>query len=117
MNGAGPYLASVVVAAIGFFGTWLVQRNQKKANTSTDTQTLIDQMQEDRQADRAQFAETLTRLEERQQRTERRLENAEGLFRIASDYILALRYHISEGKPPPPPVFPIELTKGMPGDR
>ena len=117
MSGWGPFAASTVAAVFGYLGIWLVQRNQKKANKTTDTQTLIDQMQEDRQADREQFRETLSRLEERQKRTESRLENAESLFRIASDYILALRYHISEGKPPPPPVFPIELTRGMPGDR
>lgn len=117
MNGAWPYVASVMAAAIGFFGTWLVQRNQKKANKTTDTQTLIDQIQEERKADREQFAATSERSEARISRLEERVETAEALFRLASDYILNLRYHIAEGKPPPPPPFPAELTRGLGGDR
>jgi hypothetical protein len=66
---------------------------------------------------RPNFAATAKKFEERQQRLETRLENAEGLFRLASDYILSLRYHIAEGKPPPPPPFPVQLTKGLGGDR
>jgi len=117
MSGLGPILGSIAVAAIGLFGTWLVQRNQKRANRTSDTQTIIDQLQEERAADRVNFAATAKRFEERQQRLENRLENAEGIFRLASDYILSLRYHIAEGKPPPPPPFPVELTKGLGGDR
>lgn len=117
MSGWGPYVGSVLVAVIGFFGTWLVQRNQRRANRTTDTQTLIDQLQEERAAEQAKFDKSLARVDERQARTEKRLENAEALFRIASDYVLSLRHHIAEGKPPPPPPFPPEMTRGMPRDR
>jgi hypothetical protein len=100
MNDMGPLLASIVASVFAFLGIWLVQRNAKKANKTSDTQTIIDQLQEDRQ-----------------QRLENRLENAEALFRISSDYVLALRYHIAEGHPPPPPPYPAEMTRGLGGDR
>ena len=117
MSGLGPILGSVAVAAIGLFGTWLVQRNQKRANKTSDTQTIIDQLQEERAADRENFANAARKFEDRQQRLENRLENAEALFRISSDYVLALRYHIAEGHPPPPPPYPAEMTRGLGGDR
>lgn len=117
MNDLGPLLASVVAAVLGYLGVWLVQRNQKKANKTTDTQAIIDQLQEERQSDRENFSTTAKKFEDRQQRLETRLENAEALFRISSDYVLALRYHIAEGHPPPPPPYPAEMTRGLGGDR
>jgi len=117
MSGLGQTVAMIVTPAFGLLGVWLVQRNAKKANKTSDTQTIIDQLQEERAADRVNFAAVAQKFEDRQQRLETRLENAEGLFRLASDYILSLRYHIAEGKPPPPPPFPVQLTKGLGGDR
>lgn len=98
-------IAAGLSAAAAALGYWLVHRvNRKNADTNA-AQQQIDQIQEDREADR-KHAE---RLDARQGRLEQRLELMEGLNRIASDYILGLRWHIAEGKPPPPPAFPPEL--------
>lgn len=115
MNSA--LLGTIIAAAAGVVGSVLVYRNQRRSATTDAAQRQIDQIQEDREADRSSFRNTVERMEQRQQRLEQRLESAESLFRLASDYILALRYHIAEGKQPPPPPFPPQLTQGMTGDR
>lgn len=77
-------LAVAVIAALGS-GGYFAQRGKNKTD-------LLDQYQEDRDKDRTR----ITALERRE--------------RIRDDYIEQLRFHISEGKPPPPPPFPAGLT-------
>lgn len=111
MNNLWPVVGTIVAAALGLFGTWLVQRNARRQNASTDSQQLIDQLQENYAADRTQWIAERTSLAERQSRTEKRLEQGEAMLRLALDYILNLRWHIAEGEPPPPPPFPAELLR------
>lgn len=109
-------VGTFIAALVAIVGPLLVYRVNKRTATTDAAQRQIDQIQEDRQADRDQFEKATARMDERQGRSEKRIEQLESLGRISSDYILSLRYHIAEGKPPPPPPFPAELTRGMPHD-
>ena len=115
MNSA--LLGTVIAALAGVVGSVLVYRNQRRSVTTDAAQRQIDQIQEDRENDRAEFARASARFTERQGRLEQRVENLEARDRVSSQYILDLRFHISEGHAPPPPPFPAELLKGMTGDR
>jgi hypothetical protein len=110
-------IGSIVAGCAAVVGPALVYRMNRRTATTDAAQRQIDQIQEDRTADRSQFKDTVEKLEARQQRVEDRLERSESLMRIASDYVLTLRWHISEGRPPPPPPFPPELTTGLGADR
>lgn len=115
MNGSlVGVIASALVAVVG---PYLVYRSNKRASTTDAAQRQIDQIQEDRTADREEFSRASARFTERQGRLESRIETLEAMNRISSDYILTLRAHIASGTPPPPPPFPAELTRGLPGDR
>jgi hypothetical protein len=46
-----------------------------------------------------------------QKESRERIECLERNERIRDDYILSLRQHIVDGKPPPPPEWPEELTR------
>jgi septal ring factor EnvC (AmiA/AmiB activator) len=110
-------IGSLIAGSVAVVGPYLVYRINRRTATTDAAQKQIDQIQEDREADRKQFNETAARFDARQQRVEQRLESAESLLRISSDYILALRFHIASGKPPTAAPFPAEMTQGMPGDR
>lgn len=121
-----PYASVAVPAGFVFAGTWLVQRNAKRATNSDATQRLIDQYQEDRDADRRQFtearAEFVAEKESMQAQIDRawaRIESVETLLRerareqdmrerIYGQYIEILRAAV----PPPPPDYPPELLRG-----
>jgi outer membrane murein-binding lipoprotein Lpp len=105
---------SGLVALAGYF---LVFKVNRRTATTDAAQRQIDQIQEDRAADRDQFEKAATRFDERQARLEIRLEQLEADNRISNDYVYLLRAHISEGRPPPPPPFPPSMTRGMAGDR
>jgi hypothetical protein len=92
-------------------GYWLVFKVNRRTATTDAAQRQIDQIQEDRSADREQFEKAASRFEERQVRLERRQEQLEAANRISNDYVYVLRAHISEGRPPPPPPFPPEMTR------
>lgn len=107
-----PALVGVVIAGVtAAVGPVLVYRVNKRSTTTDAAQRQIDQIQEDREDDRKQFSMAAARFEERQQRLENRLESMEARERQFSDYILTLRWHIAEQKPPPPPAFPPDLLK------
>lgn len=103
----------VVSAFIAIIGPYLVYKINKKTASTDAAQRQIDQIQEDREADRTQFTAAATRFEARQQRLEQRIEGMESRERQFSDYVLTLRWHIAEGKPPPPPPFPPELLRPL----
>ena len=113
----GPLIGSIIGVVGAITGPVLIYLTSRRSTTTDNAQNQIDQIQEDREADRKQFNETAAKFEARQARLEQRVEGSESMFRLAMDYILQLRYHITEGKQPPPPPFPPELTRGMPGDR
>lgn len=102
-----------VSAVIAIIGPYLVYRINKKTATTDAAQRQIDQIQEDREADRKQFTSATSRMESRQQRLENRIESMESRERQFSDYVLTLRWHIAEGKPPPPPPFPPDLLRPL----
>lgn len=112
----GSLIGVVVSAGVAVVGPYLVYRSQKRSTTTDAAQKQIDQIQEDRESDRAEFAKASSRFTDRQGRLENRVETLEAMNRISSDYILQLRTHIGNGQPPPPPPFPPELTRGLPGD-
>lgn len=114
---SGQWIGSGLAFVAAIVGPWLVYRVNKKSATTDAAQRQIDQIQEDRQADREQFEKAANRFEERQRRLEERLESLESINRISNDYVYVLRAHISEGRPPPPPPFPPEMTRGMANDR
>jgi hypothetical protein len=114
---SGQTIGVLATAFVALVGPFLVYRINK-GNARTDAaQRQIDQIQEDRQADRDQFGKAAERMEERQQRLEARIEGMESRERQFSDYVLTLRWHIAEGKPPPPPPFPPDLLKPFEGGR
>ena len=110
-------IGALISGAVAVVGYLLVFKVNKKTATTDAAQKQIDQIQEDREADRRQFETSAARFEERQQRLERRQEQLEAVNRISNDYVYVLRAHISEGRPPPPPPFPPEMTRGMANDR
>lgn len=121
-----PYAGAVVPALFLFAGTWLVQRTTRRAASSDATQKLIDQYQEDRDADRKQFTEArheFTREKESMQaqidrawqrieameiRERDRARESDMRERIYGQYIEVLRAAV----PPPPPDYPPELRRG-----
>lgn len=84
----GGWFASIIVAGIGGWTTYLVAKANRKG---TSENLLIDQYQEDNKELRL----TIKRQEDRE--------------RILIDYVYKLHQHIMEGKAPPPPEFPKEL--------
>lgn len=99
-------IGAIVAAIIAAAAPIAVYRLNRRTATTDAAQRQIDQIQEDREDDRKQFETAKTRLEARQERLEQRLERMESRERQFSDYVLQLRWHISENLPPPPPVFP-----------
>lgn len=54
--------------------------------------------------------ELIDQLQEERTQTRDRLTGLEFRERVRDDYIQTLRQHITDGKPPPPPVWPTSLT-------
>lgn len=40
----------------------------------------------------------------------KRLDEVESDTRVLTDYVMLLRQHIADGNPPPPPLWPTQLT-------
>jgi outer membrane murein-binding lipoprotein Lpp len=110
-------IGAAISGFVALAGYFLVFKVNRRTATTDAAQRQIDQIQEDRTADRDQFEKAAARFEDRQGRLERRLEQLEADNRISNDYVYLLRAHISEGRPPPPPPFPPAMTRGMAGDR
>ena len=53
-----------------------------------------------------ELREELTEVEDRVGSLEKSLARSQAWSRILEDYSIALRLHITEGKPPPPPPWP-----------
>ena len=92
-------VGTVVAGAFGYLGVWLVQRNERRKSTTDGVQQFIDQIQEERAADREQLDKALARID--------RLESRE---RLLLDYVAQLRAHIDQRSEPPPPPFPLGLS-------
>lgn len=106
-------VSSIAGAGVGAFSSWLSFRSKAKV----DTQTLIDQLQEERNAEREErrrereeFARQLAA--EREQIAAERAEHAARADRFWADkaasrtHVAQLERHIWDQKPPPPPTPP-----------
>lgn len=91
----GGWIASIIVAGIGGFTTYLVAKANRKG---TSENLLIDQYQEDNASLRTELALANNKIEKQESRE-----------RVLIDYVYKLHQHIMEGKAPPPPEFPREL--------
>src|SRR5437764_1228853 len=101
-------IGALISGAVAVVGYLLVFKVNRKTASVDASQRQIDQIQEDRKADREQLEKAAARFEERIARSENRIEVLEADKKISNDYILLLRYWISEKKNPPPPPFPAE---------
>ena len=106
-------IGAAISGFVALAGYFLVFKVNRRTATTDAAQRQIDQIQEDRSADRTQFEKAAAKFEERQGRLETRIESMEARERTFSDYVLTLRWHIAEGQPPPPPPFPPELLKPL----
>lgn len=112
MNGeTWPVIGTVVAALLAFLGTWLVQKNARRQSSTDVAQRLIDQMQEDREADRTQYAGERASLEARLDRAFQRIEQMETREHALFDYVSLLRWHIEQNSMGPPPPFPADLGR------
>jgi uncharacterized protein HemX len=106
-----------LVSAIGAVVVpWLVYRNTRRQQTVDQPQKIIDQIQEEREADRRAMAEERAHVNQRQARLERRQEDDAVQIRVLWDYVLQLRYFIATGQEGPPPTLP-EMIRVRAGDR
>ena len=101
---------------------WATHRNARQQNSINATSDMINQLQENHENDRkawhqekewlkASWNEEKASLENRQNRLENRLERAESVTRLLTDYVSQLRHHIDAGNPPPPPPYPKDWPK------
>lgn len=115
-------LGTIVTAAGGLFGTWRQLKQQARQTKTTDAQQIIDQLQEIGSAAEERHQREVDTLEGRYLRelvevrltvTELtgRVNRVEGRERVLLDYVAALRFHIDQGRPPPPPEWPPQLVQ------
>jgi UDP-N-acetyl-D-mannosaminuronate dehydrogenase len=85
---------------LGLVGVWLSDRTQMKKMATDANARLVDNLQEERQ----QIKRDLELVKKQ----------VSGLLlqgRYKDDYINELRSHIEQGKPPPPPSYPLGLLR------
>lgn len=90
-------LAVAVVGALGS-GGYFAARGKNKTD-------LLDQYQEDRKSDRDRMDKQDVKIEAQDSKIQTLLRREITM----RNYVLELRRHIDEGKPPPPPAMPAEL--------
>ncbi len=83
-----PVLAGALTALGVVLSAWITARVSNRKNRSDSSQQMIDQLQEDVTALRAQ------------------IQSLQRTARIQGDYIGQLRRHIADSHPPPPPTWP-----------
>lgn len=104
-------VGTVAGAALGLFGVWLVQRNDRRRSSVDGAQRLIDQVQEERDVARKELAEVKAELKSEIQELRREVVGLKARERELLDYVSRLRFHIDHGDPPPPPEFPPGLSR------
>lgn len=109
-----PYAAAIIAAAFGAFGIWLTQRQARRAMNSETAQKFIDQVQEERTADRLKAERERDNFEVQIERAFERIEKLEHSERVLLDYVASLRHHIDMRLDPPPPPFPPALRPAPP---
>lgn len=91
----GAVLNTLISAAGGAFGAFLLARGKRRE----DTQTLVDQLQEER-------VQYVGLLREEREMNERRLDRMWDDKAASRQHVAELRAHIFKGSPPPPPAPP-----------
>ena len=127
MNGWLALLTGVLALLGTVLTTWITQRFLSKRAKSDDTQKLIDQLQEERDAAdkrrneadrrhiqelagvRAELTALRTEVGEARHEIDEAKARAERRELVFFDYAAALRWHIDQGKGPPPPPWPAAL--------
>jgi Flp pilus assembly protein TadB len=105
--GVATVAAAVIAGAVGLFVMWRSNRAQYRtlaaeqgAKANALVQLLIDQLQEERSAIKDSLAKAHERIDQLAMRQ-----------RYWEDYVNALRQHIEEKLPPPPPAYPAALLR------
>lgn len=95
-----------VIGALGVIWGAYTAYTKAKAESTSSTVSQWQQLyngQEQRHKD----------LEGKVEAVERRLDAATRRERMRDDYIMELRQHIADGKPPPPPAWPADLIRDV----
>jgi peptidoglycan hydrolase CwlO-like protein len=96
----GTLIAALIAAIVGLVTVWIKDKRDYQSLIFTANDKLIDQLQEER----GEIKDKLSRVAMK----------VDGLLlqgRYKDDYINALRSHIEQGNPPPPPNYPPELLR------
>lgn len=91
---------ALALVASGALVAYINQRGKKPETTSSFIDDLMS---------RLETVEKDLRTERQERRDEQ--DDAREERRVVLDYVEALRQHISEGLPPPPPAWPMELNR------
>ena len=116
------FLGTIATGALALGGIYLSVRQTGRTAKTTDSQQIIDQLQEEltrvekRCTDELGRAETrhreeIARLEARMADMASAMGRLEDREHVLEDYAQALRHHIDSNVGPPPPTWPAELLR------
>ena len=116
------FLGTLATAALALLGIWLSVRQNGRSAKTTDSQQIIDQLQEELTRVEKRCTDEMARAEARHREEIGRLEarmadmassmgRLEDREHLLEDYAQALRHHIDRNVGPPPPVWPTELMR------
>lgn len=118
-----PQLAGTVITGLlALLGIYLSVRQSGRTTKTTDAQQIIDQLQEELTRVESRCKDDLARSETRHREEIGKLEarmvdmastmgRLEDREHVLEDYAQALRHHIDQQMGPPPPSWPVELTR------
>lgn len=95
-----PLLAALIAATVGLVTVWINDRRNFQRLAIDANSKLVDQLQEER----GEIKLTLVTVSHK-------VDMLMLQGRYKDDYINALRSHIEQGNPPPPPGYPPELLR------
>lgn len=107
--GSPPWLQIILVVVALFgsgIGAWFTYKAKSKDGEQSEAQKLIDQYQEDRQADRERAAADRKIDQDRIAALETEMAGVKRQNNLSKVYIFALIDHIYKGSRPPPPPMP-----------
>jgi len=107
-------IAGIVASLAAVLTPTLLYRTNRRQQTVDQPQKIIDQVQEERAADRASFKEERDHLHMQQQRAFDRIEGLETQNRLLWDYVLQMRYYMAKGSQGIPPTLPEGLLAQRP---
>ena len=107
-------LGTVVTALAALVRVWMLIRQQGRQSRTTDAQQIIDQLQEERTASREEHRREIGEVRSELDALRKRVQRMESRELAFFDYVSALRWHIEQGKGPPPPPWPPALMNRTP---